>query len=98
MYLGVKAVLTKSFARIHLANLVNFGLLPIVFDDKSDYDKIDEMDELKIENVKSLYDSFDLTVENITKNQTYKVHAPISKEDIDILMAGGALNYIRNQQ
>ena len=70
MYLGVKAVLTKSFARIHLANLVNFGLLPIVFDDKSDYDKIDEMDELKIENVKSLYDSFDLTVENITKNQT----------------------------
>lgn len=98
MYLGVKAVLTKSFARIHLANLVNFGLLPIVFDDKSDYDKIDEMDELKIENVKSLYDSFDLTVENITKNQTYKVHAPINKEDIDILMAGGALNYIRNQQ
>ena len=98
MYLGVKAVLTKSFARIHLANLVNFGLLPIVFDDKSDYDKIDEMDELKIENVKSLYDSFDLTVENITKNQTYKVHAPINKVDIDILMAGGALNYIRNQQ
>ena len=98
MYLGVKAVLTKSFARIHLANLVNFGLLPIVFDDKSDYDKIDEMDELKIENVKSLYDSFNLTVENITKNQTYKVHAPINKEDIDILMAGGALNYIRNQQ
>lgn len=48
--------------------------------------------------MKSLYDSFDLTVENITKNQTYKVHAPINKEDIDILMAGGALNYIRNQQ
>ena len=48
--------------------------------------------------MKSLYDSFDLIVENITKNQTYNVHAPISKEDIDILMAGGALNYIRNQQ
>lgn len=98
MYLGIKAVLTKSFARIHLANLVNFGLLPLIFTDKSDYDKIDEMDELKIENVNSLYDSLDLIVENVTKKETYKVHAPISQEDIDILMAGGALNYIRNQQ
>ena len=98
MYLGIKAVLAKSFARIHLANLVNFGLLPLVFDDKSDYDKIDEMDELKIENVDSLYNSFDLTIENVTKKETYKVHAPISKEDVEILMAGGALNYIRNQQ
>ena len=98
MYLGIKAVLAKSFARIHLANLVNFGLLPLVFDDKSDYDKIDEMDELKIENVDSLYNSFDLTIENVTKKETYKVHAPISKEDVEILMAGGALNYIRSQQ
>ena len=98
MYLGIKAVLAKSFARIHLANLVNFGLLPLVFDDKSDYDKIDEMDELKIENVDSLYNSFDLTIENVTKKEKYKVHAPISKEDVEILMAGGALNYIRNQQ
>ena len=98
MYLGIKAVLAKSFARIHLANLVNFGLLPLVFDDKSDYDKIDEMDELKIENVDSLYNSFGLTIENVTKKETYKVHAPISKEDVEILMAGGALNYIRNQQ
>ena len=56
------------------------------------------MDELKIENVDSLYNSFDLTIENVTKKETYKVHAPISKEDVDILMAGGALNYIRNQQ
>lgn len=98
MYLGIKAVLAKSFARIHLANLVNFGLLPLVFDDKSNYDKIDEMDELKIENVDSFYNSFDLTIENVTKKETYKVHAPISKEDVEILMAGGALNYIRNQQ
>lgn len=56
------------------------------------------MDELKIENVNALYDSLDLIVENVTKNEIYKVHAPISQEDIDILMAGGALNYIRNQQ
>lgn len=98
MYLGIKAVLAKSFARIHLANLINFGLLPLIFYDKNDYDKIDEMDELRIENVQSLYESLDLKITNITKSQKYKVHAPLSKDDIDILMAGGALNYIRNQQ
>ena len=70
----------------------------LIFTDKSDYDKIDEMDELKIEIVNSLYDSLDLIVENVTKNETYKVHAPISQEDIDILMSSGALNYIRYQK
>lgn len=98
MYLGIKAVLAKSFARIHLANLVNFGLLPMLFKNKDDYDRIDEMDELKIENTKSLYESLDFTILNVTKKETYEVYAPLSDEDLDILMAGGALNYIRNQQ
>ena len=98
MYLGIKAVLAKSFARIHLANLINFGILPMTFKNKEDYDKIDEMDELKIENVRSLYDSLELKVQNVTKSQSYLVECPLSQEDIDILMAGGALNYIRNQQ
>ena len=98
MYLGIKAVLAKSFARIHLANLVNFGLLPMIFKEKSDYDRIDEMDELKIENTKSLYDSLEFSIINVTKNESYAVYSPLSHEDVDILMAGGALNYIRNQQ
>lgn len=98
MYLGIKAVLAKSFARIHLANLINFGILPLTFNDKSDYDKIDELDELKIEHVYDLYNNLDLVVENVTKNEKYMAHSPLSKEDIDILLAGGALNYIRNQQ
>lgn len=98
MYLGIKAVLAKSFARIHLANLVNFGLLPMIFKEKSDYDRIDEMDELKIKNTKSLYDSLEFSIINVTKNECYAVYSPLSHEDVDILMAGGALNYIRNQQ
>lgn len=98
MYLGIKAVLAKSFARIHLANLVNFGLLPMLFKNKDDYDRIDEMDELKIENTKSLYESLDFSIINVTKKESYAVYSPLSQEDLDILMAGGALNYIRNQQ
>ncbi len=98
MYLGIKAVLAKSFARIHLANLINFGILPMTFKDKSDYDKIDELDELKIEHVSSLYTSLEMEVINVTKNESYKVDCPLSKEDIDILLAGGALNYIRQMQ
>ncbi len=98
MYLGIKAVLAKSFARIHLANLINFGILPMTFKDKEDYDKIDELDELKIENVESLYSCLELEVKNVTKNESYKVDCPLSKEDIDILLAGGALNYIRQMQ
>lgn len=98
MYLGIKAVLAKSFARIHLANLINFGILPMTFKDKSDYDKIDELDELKIEHVSSLYSSLEMEVINATKNESYKVDCPLSKEDIDILLAGGALNYIRQMQ
>lgn len=98
MYLGIKAVLAKSFARIHLANLINFGILPMTFKDKSDYDKIDELDELKIEHVASLYSCLELEVVNVTKDENYKVDCPLSKEDIDILLAGGALNYIRQMQ
>ena len=54
MYLQIKAVIAKSFARIHLANLINFGILPLVFKDKEDYDFIDEMDELMIEDTSKL--------------------------------------------
>lgn len=98
MYLGIKAVIAKSFARIHLANLINFGIIPFTFDQKSDYDDIDEMDELAIENTYSLEENPKTTVKNLTKNQEYPVTAHITEEDFKLLLAGGALNYIRNQQ
>lgn len=98
MYLGIKAVLAKSFARIHHANLVNFGILPLEFVNKEDYDTIDEMDDLVVEHVKGLYDSPVITVTNKTKGYSYQVQAHLTKEDLDIIMEGGALNYIRNHQ
>ncbi|MCF0105662.1 MAG: aconitate hydratase [Holdemanella sp.] len=98
MYLGIKAVIAKSFARIHKANLVNFGIIPCEFENKEDYDKIDFMDDLVIENTYNLSNDPVLTVFNKTKNITFKVITTLSAEDVEILKAGGALNFIRNQQ
>lgn len=98
MYLGVKMVIAKSFARIHKANLVNFGIIPCEFDNKEDYDLIDFMDELVIENTYNLSNNPVLIVQNKTKGTSFKVNTSLSDEDIEILKAGGALNYIRNQQ
>ena len=98
MYLQIKAVIAKSFARIHLANLVNFGILPLVFKDKEDYDFIDEMDELMIEDTSKLYETDEIKVYDKTKDKYFTALTSLSNEDIDILMAGGALNYIKDQQ
>ena len=98
MYLGIKAVIAKSFARIHRANLVNFGILPLTFDNESDYDTIDEMDELHIDNLNEIAVDVPITVTNITKNKTYQVSHNLTQYDIDIIKEGGTLNYIKNHQ
>ncbi len=98
MYLGVKAVIAKSFARIHKANLVNFGIIPCEFENKADYDTIDFLDELIIENTYNLSKDPILVVQNKSKGTTFRVVTSLSNEDVEILKAGGALNFIRNQQ
>lgn len=98
MYLGVKAVIAKSFARIHKANLVNFGIIPCEFENKEDYDTIDFLDELVIENTYNLSSDPILVVQNKTKGTSFRVVTTLSNEDVEILKAGGALNFIRNQQ
>lgn len=98
MYLGIKAVLCKSFARIHKANLVNFGILPFTFVNPKDYDSIEDGDELVLQGIFGLYENRILKVLNTTKNTTFEVQCDCTKEDLDQIMAGGALNYIRNQQ
>jgi aconitate hydratase len=92
MYLGVKAVITKSFARIHLANLVNFGILPLTLDDASSYDDIDQTDILEID-VSDL--NAPLKLINKTKGSEYAVSHPLSSHDIEILKAGGKLAFSR---
>ncbi|MFC1751812.1 aconitate hydratase [Thermoproteota archaeon] len=96
MYLGIRAKLVKSFARIHLANLVNFGILPLTFNTPSDYDTIDQGDELVID--LDGIESGKLTVTNKTKDKKYSVSHPLSPREIEIVKAGGALAFVRQKR
>ncbi len=96
MYLGVRAVIAKSFERIHAANLINFGILPLTFSTPGDYDKIDQQDELEIIAVrKEISDGDDLIVLNKTKGTSFQVTCQLSARQKQIVLAGGALN-VRN--
>ena len=97
LYLGVKAVITKSFARIHMANLVNAGILPLTFENEADYDTIDAADVLEIANVeKQLRAGNTLVVTNKTKDRSFDVNIAVSDRQKDMLYAGGLLNYTKN--
>lgn len=94
LYLGIKAVIAKSFARIHRNNLINNGIMPLTFKNSDDYLTIDTFDELEIRNVLSGMDSGELTVLNKTKNLEYTVNLNISERYIGILKSGGLLNIV----
>ena len=96
MYLGIKAVIVKSFARIHKKNLINFGIIPFTFLDEADYDKIDLGDELVIDLEKSNYDS--CSVFNKTKNYHFTITSDINEREKAIIEAGGILNHIKNKR
>jgi aconitate hydratase len=94
-YIGIKAVITKSFARIHMANLINFGILPLTFADKQDYANIDQGDIIEIETNKL---TETLTLKNKTKNIEIKVNLNLSKQEKEQIEAGGKLAVIKNKQ
>ncbi len=99
MYLGIKWVLTKSFARIHKANLINFGILPLEFENENDYEKFAQGDKLTLENVvNSLKEGNQLTIKNLTKKISIPVKHDLTDRQKDILLAGGLLNYTRENQ
>ncbi len=97
LYLGVKAVLVKSFARIHRANLINAGILPLTFVNEADYEKIGQGDEIAIENVKEsvLADKSELTLVNKTTGAEIPVLCELTGRTKDIILAGGLLDYTR---
>ena len=97
LYLGVKAVITKSFARIHVANLVNAGILPFTFTDESDYDKIDQMDELELADIRDCIENHkEVVLKNITKGEEYKLDSShLSDRQRAMLLCGGLLDYTR---
>jgi aconitate hydratase len=98
MYLGIKGVIAKSFARIHRANLINFGILPLTFADEEDYEKIAQGDKLSIIDLhKQLTTGNSLVVNNDTKGTSFKVLHNLTPRFIDIILAGGLLNYTKNK-
>ncbi len=99
LYLGIKAVITKSFARIHCANLVNAGIIPFTFADEADYDKISVNDELCLEGIREcIANGTDVTLKNLTTGESYKLDYQLSERQRDILLAGGLLDYTRESQ
>jgi len=98
LYLGIKGVLAKSFARIHMANLINSGILPLTFINEQDYDKIDVDDELLIDEAKSQVDKGEVIIKNLTKGEEYKLALPLTQRQKEIIKEGGLLNYTRRQK
>jgi len=98
LYLGVKAVIVKSFARIHCANLVNAGIVPLVFKNGKDYDGIDQMDELELPDIYSAIENGSkIIVNNKTKGNSFEAEAVISDRQRKMILAGGLLNYTKEQ-
>jgi len=98
MYLGVRAVIAKSLERIHAANLINFGILPLSFLKDSDYDAIDQGDELEIPGLKAtITEGRQLIVQNKTKGSSFPVTYNLSPRQKQMILAGGALN-VRSSQ
>ena len=92
MYLGIQAVIAKSFARIHRSNLINFGIIPLLFTNSSDYEMIDKGDRLVIQDVKkSLRGEQTYAVVNLTKNYLFQVHSGLNDREKEIILSGGLL-------
>ncbi len=98
LYLGVKAVLVKSFARIHRSNLINAGILPLTFRNEADYDKISQGDRLVIPGIKTAVEEgrSELVIENKTTREKIDVLCELSGRTKDIILAGGLLDYTRD--
>ena len=98
LYLGIKAVITKSFARIHKANLINAGIIPLTFLNESDYDTIDLQDELELKDIKSaIQNDTEIVLYNKTKGTKIPLVQEFSQRDRDMLIDGGLLNYTKNR-
>lgn len=97
MYLGVKCVIAKSIARIHKGNLVNHGVIPMLFENPADYDKIDLLDELEIEGLLDQIPTREVTVKDVTKDFTFKVKLDLSENEVEVVLSGGQLRYLKKQ-
>ncbi len=99
MYLGLKAVIAKSIARIHWANLINFGIVPLTFADEADYDAIEQGDELELAEIRAALERGEdpVDVRNVTKGATFRAKLGLTERQRGIVLAGGLLNYVRER-
>ena len=94
MYLGIQAVIARSFARIHRSNLINFGILPLIFDNPDDYGKIGQGDVLKIRDIKRSFEGAQrFEVEDLNNNETVICVSNFNEREKDIISSGGLLSY-----
>lgn len=94
LYLGVRAVITKSFARIHVANLINAGIMPLTFKNEEDYEKVNQGDVLRMDGVYAGMDSGEITLSNVTTGESYPLVCNFTDRQKDILKAGSLLAYV----
>jgi aconitate hydratase len=97
MYLGVKIIIAKSFARIHKNNLINHGIIPAVFTNPSDYDILQQSDELHIDALPDQMKQKQLTITDQTTGKTFTARLELSDKEVDILLAGGLLRFAKKQ-
>jgi len=98
MYLGLKAVIAKSFARIHWNNLINFGIVPLTFAKEADYDQVEQGDDLELAGLaNALKNGQPVTVRNASKGREFKAAHTLTPRQADIVLAGGLLNWVRKQ-
>ena len=91
LYLGVKAILAKSYARIHYTNLINVGIMPLTFADAADWDALEREDELEIAGIHGALRAGErLAVRNLTKNSTFTLTYDFTKRQVAIILAGGS--------
>ena len=96
MHLGVRAVIAKSFARIHRANLVNWGLVPLVFDDPNDWDGLERDDRLRLDGLRAaLAAGSGITITNMRSGARFTASCVLTSRERDILLAGGVLAHTR---
>ena len=97
MYLGVRAVIAKSIARIHKGNLINHGIIPMIFEDPADYDKIEQGDELEINGLLEQMQKKEVEIRDNTKGITFKARLELSESELEVISCGGQLRYLKKQ-
>ena len=97
MYLGVKAVIAKSIARIHKGNLLNHGIIPMIFADPADYDRVDMEDTLEIHNLPDQMQTREVEITDVTKDFTFKARLELSDSELEVISCGGQLRYLKRQ-